>query len=59
MPQIPGQAVDQLRPLYEARLRTGTNTIEISVISAPGPEVPKGVPAELEKITIYAFLTRA
>lgn len=59
MPQLPGQPVDQLSPLYEARLRTGVNMIEVTVIAAPGPDAPKGVPAELEKFTIFANLMRA
>ena len=58
MPQLPGQPVDQLSPLYEARLRTGVNMIEVTVIAAPGPDGAKGVPAELEKFTIFANLLR-
>lgn len=59
MPQLPGQPVDQLMPLYEARLRTGVNMIEVTAVAAPGPDSPKGVPAELEKFTIFANLMRA
>jgi hypothetical protein len=59
MPNTPGQPVDQSNPLFEARLKTGVNRIEIEIVAA----LPKGAPKpangqdmEMEKITVYANL---
>jgi hypothetical protein len=61
LPTIPGHAVDQRHPLFEARLLPGVNRIEVELIAA----IPKGAtkPAnghdvELEKITVFANLMR-
>lgn len=62
MPSIPGHAVDQRHPLFEARLLPGVNRIEIELIAALPRGVTKlvnGQDAELEKITVFANLMRS
>lgn len=62
MPNIPGHAVDQRHPLFEARLLPGVNRIEIELIAALPRGVTKlvnGQDAELEKITVFANLMRS
>jgi hypothetical protein len=62
MPTIPGHAVDQRHPLFEARLHPGVNRIEIELIAALPRGMTKlanGQDAELEKITVFANLMRS
>lgn len=61
MPQIPGQPIDHVRPLFEARLLPGVNRIEVELIAALPKGVakpPDGQDMELEKITVFANLLR-
>lgn len=62
MPNIPGHAVDQRHPLFEARLSPGVNRIEIEIIAAlpkGSTRLPNGQDVELEKIVVFANLMRA
>lgn len=61
MPQVPGQPIDHINPLFEARLLPGVNRIEVELIAAlpkGAPKPPSGPDVELEKITIFANLLR-
>ncbi|PMD38186.1 Bromodomain-containing protein-like protein [Hyaloscypha variabilis F] len=62
MPTIPGHAVDQRHPLFEARLLPGVNRIEVELIATlpKGAAKPvSGQEVELEKITVFANLMRS
>jgi hypothetical protein len=62
MPLVPGNAVDNLHPLFEARILPGVNRIEIELIAAlpkGAPKLPNGQDVELEKITIFANLMKS
>ena len=62
MPNISGQAVDNLHPLFEARILPGVNRIEIELIAAlpkGAPKLANGQDVELEKITIFANLMKS
>jgi hypothetical protein len=62
MPTTPGQPVDNLHPLFEARILPGVNRIEIELIAAlpkGAPKLPNGQDVELEKITIFANLMKS
>jgi hypothetical protein len=61
MPLIAGNSIDQMQPLFEARLLPGVNRIEVEVIAAiprgtTGP--PGSQDVEFEKVTIFANLLR-
>ena len=61
LPTIPGHPVDSRHPLFEARLHTGVNRIEVELIAALPKSPPKsanGPEMEIEKITIFANLLR-
>jgi hypothetical protein len=58
----PGHAVDNLHPLFEARILPGVNRIEIELIAALPKDAPKlanGQDVELEKFTIFANLMKS
>lgn len=62
MPTIPGQVVNNLHPLFDARILPGVNRIEIELIAAlpkGAPKLPNGQDYELEKITIFANLMKS
>lgn len=61
MPTIPGHAVDQRHPLFEARLLPGVNRIEIELIAAlpKGDKLVNGQDFDLEKITVFANLMKS
>ena len=62
MPLVPGNAIDNLNPLFEARLLPGVNRIEIELIAAlpkGAPKLANGQDVELEKITIFANLMKS
>ena len=58
---IPGQGLDNLNPLFEARILPGVNRIEVELIAALPKDAPKlanGQEVELEKFTIFANLMK-
>ncbi len=60
-PQPPSQ-IDSRRPLYEAKLESGVNRIEIEMIAGPvrgAPKAGSGPDIELEKVTLFANLLKA
>ena len=62
MPLVPGQAIDNLHPLFEARIIPGVNRIEIELIAAlpkGAPKLANGQDVELEKITVFANLMKS
>ena len=62
IPTIPGHAVDNLHPLFEARILPGVNRIEVELIAAlprGAPKLPNGQDVELEKITVFANLMKS
>lgn len=62
LPTIPGHSIDTRHPLFEARLDTGVNRIEIELIAAlpkGAAKLANGQDAELEKITVFANLMKA
>ncbi|KUJ24337.1 Bromodomain-containing protein-like protein [Mollisia scopiformis] len=62
MPTIPTHSVDTRLPLFEARLSTGVNRIEVELIAAlpkGAAKLANGQDVELEKITVFANLLRS
>ena len=61
IPQRPDEA-DPRRPLYETKVFTGVNRIEVEMIAGPprgAPKIGAGQDIELEKITVFANVMRA
>ena len=59
---VPGQGIDNLNPLFEARILPGVNRIEIELIAAlpkDAPKLPNGQDVDLEKFTIFANLMKS
>ncbi|KAI9714229.1 MAG: hypothetical protein M1812_006450 [Candelaria pacifica] len=60
-PQPPSQ-LDPQRPLYEVKLETGVNRVEIEIIAGPlrgAAKAGSGQDIEFEKVTLFANLLKA
>jgi hypothetical protein len=61
LPALPGHALDPRNPMFETRLVSGVNRIEVEMIAAlprGTNKPPGGSDVELEKITIFVNLLK-
>jgi hypothetical protein len=57
---VPDDPIPPHLPVFDAILQPGTNVISLMVIAAlpKGQKLPSGAEAEVEKITVHAFLAK-